>query len=845
MARPSTTYGLSEAKLRQSQARRRLRELGEATPRETFPLEVGVRLAGGERLPLEAEALLRDSVEVAPAIALRFVLWMSAAGATRRGERTWTLQAARGAAEIVLGVCPRGILMAAESLRRGHRTGRQRERELQKLVGELGLAVGELDCRIAEAEVDATPFCAICLDATKVGQLRLRVVTIAGGVVRSGGLLHRWPLEGQIRRPPARPDEAAEVLHDARGAGIAVQDPDRIAGPLEALVRGSVALHEVRGMPGLCDLTEGQNAGRPVRRRRLGCAAGVRVARRREERGEPAMVAARVADMAAMAAARPALDDVLLEPQRRVAGAQLAAGFGVMNTSDVGTGKTTTTLRGQRLAARAEPGFRALVVVPAELCEQWAEEAERFFPEADVVLPEGMRGFARELVRFERATGDRPGLVISGYEQARRGVGELEVLTYSQLVVDEAARLANPETQLSRALWRLRARAALAICLTATPVGRSLEEIDALVAFCFEDRRSLSERRIGRSYAGFDTLSRERLREALGPLMQRVSRGELSGHMPELGEVETLRLSPGPALRELLEACESRIAALYAEVKERAATGAARGSALAAEAQRELARMRGVLLGGVTAARMAKDAESLRGSGGQVARLLEADGLVGRAIAEGSPARRVVAQAIADALQNGEQVLCFSEFTSHLELLGRALRDEHGVEPALYAGPTPKPEREAVKRRFRAGELGCVLVAPLGREGHNLQPASASGLVLHYDLPWEPRAFVQRSGRGARLGSAAERIGVLVPVLRHSIEERVAHLLLPRAAKAVEALARDDERDPLAGQLHGLAAELAADGASTLIEICERILAERANGRRRAVPVEEAPSPGA
>ncbi|MQA76244.1 MAG: hypothetical protein GEU88_18255, partial [Solirubrobacterales bacterium] len=263
-------------------------------------------------------------------------------------------------------------------------------------------------------------------------------------------------------------------------------------------------------------------------------------------------------------------------------------------------------------------------------------------------------------------------------------------------------------------------------------------------------------------------------------------------------------------------------------IEARAAEAARRGSAVAADAQAELRQMRGVLLGAVTTARMAKDPVALRGSTGQVARLLEADGLVAAAVEEGSPSREVVGAAIADSLADGEQVLCFAEFSSHLELLREELASEHGAEAALYGGATPGGEREEIKRRFRAGELGCVLVAPVGREGHNLQPRSPEASTVQFDLPWEPRAFEQRSGRGARLGSETERIGVLVPVLRHSIEERVARILLPRAAKAVEALARDSEPEALATQLHGLAAELSAgEDASTLIEVCERILAAR------------------
>lgn len=76
---------------------------------------------------------------------------------------------------------------------------------------------------------------------------------------------------------------------------------------------------------------------------------------------------------------------------------------------------------------------------------------------------------------------------------------------------------------------------------------------------------------------------------------------------------------------------------------------------------------------------------------------------------------------------------------------------------------------------------------------------------------------------------------MLIPILRGSIEERVGRILVPRAAKAVDALSREEGDEPLAAQLHGLAVELGSDEeASALIRVCEDILAERAGKKKRA-----------
>jgi superfamily II DNA/RNA helicase len=237
------------------------------------------------------------------------------------------------------------------------------------------------------------------------------------------------------------------------------------------------------------------------------------------------------------------------------------------------------------------------------------------------------------------------------------------------------------------------------------------------------------------------------------------------------------------------------------------------------------------MLGGVTVARMAKDPESLRGSSAKVAQLVEANGLLEAAIKEGSPSRQVVAQTIADAARGGEQVLCFAEYTSHLELLRSELAEVHDVEAGMFAGGAWKTERERTKARFRAGDLGVVLIGPVGQKGQNVQPAAEEAIALHYDLPWEPRRFEQRVGRAARPGSGADEIAVLVPILRDSIEEHVAEILLPRSARAIGALSRDREAEPLAVQLEAVARELASDEeASTQIAVCERIFRSHGSG---------------
>src|SRR6185369_15845983 len=57
--------------------------------------------------------------------------------------------------------------------------------------------------------------------------------------------------------------------------------------------------------------------------------------------------------------------------------------------------------------------------------------------------------------------------------------------------------------------------------------------------------------------------------------------------------------------------------------------------------------------------------------------------------------------------------------------------------------------RDDVLRAFRDGRIDRVVSTDLAAEGLNLQRA---GIVIHYDIPWNPVKLDQRNGRAHRIG---------------------------------------------------------------------------------------------
>jgi len=86
-----------------------------------------------------------------------------------------------------------------------------------------------------------------------------------------------------------------------------------------------------------------------------------------------------------------------------------------------------------------------------------------------------------------------------------------------------------------------------------------------------------------------------------------------------------------------------------------------------------------------------------------------------------------------------------------------AVATARDLQAVLRCGMVTSRERsrDDVLRAFRAGAIDVVVSTDMAAEGLNLQRA---GVVVHYDLPWNPVKLDQRNGRAHRIGQTRERV---------------------------------------------------------------------------------------
>lgn len=130
---------------------------------------------------------------------------------------------------------------------------------------------------------------------------------------------------------------------------------------------------------------------------------------------------------------------------------------------------------------------------------------------------------------------------------------------------------------------------------------------------------------------------------------------------------------------------------------------------------------------------------------------------------------------ISQVQQDGEAVIIFSAFKKVLDRLQFLIKSSKLEYNNLYRldGNTSSDERYRITQEF--GPKDILLVSPAGKESLNLQQ---SHIIWVYNLPFSLGDFVQLIGRIARNDSQFDQFDVYLPIVRNTIDEYKARMLL-------------------------------------------------------------------
>jgi hypothetical protein len=155
-------------------------------------------------------------------------------------------------------------------------------------------------------------------------------------------------------------------------------------------------------------------------------------------------------------------------------------GFGACLADDMGLGKTIQVLALLLSRRQSEGSAPNLLVVPASLLSNWAQEAERFAPSLRVLVAHSSMlasGSAEALDQEHIASHD---LVIATYGSLQR-LSWISDISWRLLILDEAQAIKNAGTRQTRAAKAIQASSRIA--MTGTPVENHLGDLWSIFDF--------------------------------------------------------------------------------------------------------------------------------------------------------------------------------------------------------------------------------------------------------------------------------------------------------------------------------------------------------------------------
>ena len=411
-------------------------------------------------------------------------------------------------------------------------------------------------------------------------------------------------------------------------------------------------------------------------------------------------------------------------------------GFGGILADEMGLGKTLQMIAFLSSFPQKTVGAPSLVVCPASLIYNWGDELQKFAPHLRCQLILG-NAAERKRLRAEAATYD---VWVSSYELIRQDIEAYTALQFYCCVLDEAQHIKNASTLASKAVKRLSCQQRFV--LTGTPIENRLSELwnlfDFLMPGYLYTNHAFREKLEKPILKSKNPDAESQLRRLVQPfILRRLKKDVLKELPPKEEHVRKISLSEEE--QKLYYACvQAAVAGLC--------DGQGKLQILAA-----LTRLRQVCC---------DPGLCFENYGGPASKL---DACV---------------ELCEAMVENGHQILLFSQFTSMLDRL-RARLDALHISSFTLQGSTPREKRASMVKAFNAGEASVFLISlKAGGTGLNL---TAADIVIHFDPWWNQAAQDQATDRAHRIGQQAH-VQVYKLIAKDTIEEKILELQEKKAA---------------------------------------------------------------
>ncbi|HEY5463153.1 MAG TPA: DEAD/DEAH box helicase [Hanamia sp.] len=408
-----------------------------------------------------------------------------------------------------------------------------------------------------------------------------------------------------------------------------------------------------------------------------------------------------------------------------------AAGRSIL-ADDMGLGKTIQAIGVAQLLHEHRQVQKVLIICPTSLKYQWESEIEKFTTAATTVI-EGNYLNRQKLYKKEDSV-----YKIASYNMA---VNDLDLINEYQpdlIILDEAQRIKNWQTKISRSIKKLQSKYAL--ILTGTPLENKLPELYSLVQFIdplllgslYNFTSTYEQTDETGKVIGYKDL--HDIKERLKPILLRRTKKEVLKQLPTRTD-KNLFVNITEEQRKIHDDYYEIVVKLVARWRK---------MGFLSEEDRQRLMISLNMMRMVCNSTYIIDQET-----NHQTKLDELFNILDEAITTGD-----------------EKIVIFSQWERFTRLIASEL-DNQKIGYANLNGSIPSHKRKDLYDRFNNDEnCRIFLSTDAGGVGLNLQ---AGSLLFNMDLPWNPAVLEQRIGRIYRQGQK-RNVSIINFVAQNTIE---------------------------------------------------------------------------
>jgi SNF2 family DNA or RNA helicase/uncharacterized Zn finger protein len=410
----------------------------------------------------------------------------------------------------------------------------------------------------------------------------------------------------------------------------------------------------------------------------------------------------------------------------------LLNGFGSILADDMGLGKTIQAITS--LLYLKENNLiknNIVVVVPTSLLTNWEKELDRFAPTLSYFSYYGSKRVMRQA-----------DIILTTYDLARRDLEIFKQLKIDCLIIDEAQKIKNPETNITQAIKSLKAK--YKIALSGTPVENNLSELWSIFDFALPKYlKSLKD--FQNIYAKDieihkDTKKIEKLKKITSPFMLR----RVKTNKDIISDL------PDKIIIDEYAAMSKEQASLYKSVLDNTMK------------QMNKKNSKGLLF------KLLISLKQICNHPRNFDKISDID-------PSKSGKTELLLTLLDSILLQDEKVLIFTQYVEMADILVKVIEKELFTKPLVLKGDMTKTQREDVVEKFQSDNRFKIFILSLKAGGVGLNLTSANH-VIHYDLWFNPAVENQATDRAFRIGQT-KKVTVHRLITKNSFEEKIDKMI--------------------------------------------------------------------